>query len=72
MVEGVLARFQSNEISFHKVRGRRAGAKRHLDLHMVVPADMTVRQGHQLSGRVKRELAEALPNSEVLIHIEDE
>jgi cation diffusion facilitator family transporter len=72
VVEGVLARFESSEVSFHKVRGRRAGAKRHLDLHMVVPADMTVRQGHQLSGCVKRELAEALPNSEVLIHIEDE
>jgi cation diffusion facilitator family transporter len=72
LVEGVLAQFRSSEISFHKVRGRQAGAKRHLDLHMVVPADMTVRQGHQLSGRVKRELATALPNSEVLIHIEDE
>jgi cation diffusion facilitator family transporter len=72
VVEGVLAQFRSSEISFHKIRGRQAGAKRHLDLHMVVPAEMTVRQGHQLSGRVKRELAIALPNSDVLIHIEDE
>jgi cation diffusion facilitator family transporter len=70
-VEAVLSRFEAEGLSFHKVRGRRAGAKRHIDLHMVVSPETTVRQGHIMSGRVKHELAAVVPNAEVLIHLED-
>ena len=70
-VEAVLRRLEAEGFGFHKVRGRRAGAKRHIDLHMVVPPETTVREGHILSGRVKRELIVAVPNAEVLIHLED-
>ena len=36
-IEGVLAGFEGEGISFHAVRGRTAGSKRLIDLHMVVP-----------------------------------
>jgi divalent metal cation (Fe/Co/Zn/Cd) transporter len=58
-------------VSFHRLRGRRAGAKRHVDLHMVVPPETTVREGHARAGAVKAALVAALPNTEVLIHLED-
>jgi cation diffusion facilitator family transporter len=71
-IEGVLAGFAADEqVSFHALRGRRAGSKRHVDMHMVVPPDTTVRNGHLMSGRVKGAVREALPNAEVLIHLED-
>jgi len=72
VIEDVLAGFARAEaISFHAVRGRRAGAKRHVDMHMVVPPETTVREGHAMSGRVKAAVRRALPNTEVLIHLED-
>jgi cation diffusion facilitator family transporter len=71
VIEGVLAGFTADGVSFHALRGRRAGSKRHVDLHMVVPPETTVRHGHTLSGQVKSALREALPNLEVLIHLED-
>jgi cation diffusion facilitator family transporter len=71
-ISEVLAGFSRDEdISFHALRGRRAGSKRHVDLHMVVPPDTTVRHGHAMSGRVKTAVRDALPNTEVLIHLED-
>jgi cation diffusion facilitator family transporter len=70
-VEAVLAEFAAEGLSFHKLRGRQAGRKRHIDLHMVVPPETTVREGHQLSGRVKHAVTAAIPNAEVLIHLED-
>ena len=70
-VEAVLAELSVDGLSFHKLRGRQAGRKRHIDLHMVVPPETTVRAGHQLSGRVKQAVASAVPNAEVLIHLED-
>lgn len=67
----VLGHFSGAGVSFHAVRGRRAGAKRHVDLHMVVPPETTVRRGHAMSGEVKGALVAALPATEVLIHLED-
>ncbi len=65
------AAFEREGVSFHALRGRRAGAKRLVDLHMVVPPDTTVRRGHAMSGRVKGAVRAALPGTEVLIHLED-
>lgn len=71
-IETVLAGFVTDAgVGFHAVRGRHAGSKRHIDMHMVVPPETTVRDGHALSGRVKSAVRTALPGSEVLIHLED-
>lgn len=71
-IAAVLARFAADDgVGFHALRGRHAGSKRHIDMHMVVPPETTVRDGHVLSGRVKAAVRDALPGSEVLIHIED-
>lgn len=70
-IEGVLAGFAGEGVSFHALRGRRAGSARHVDVHMVVPPDTTVRRGHAMSGRVKAAVRAALPGTEVLIHLED-
>ncbi len=71
VLERVLATEAGGGVSFHRLRGRRAGAKRHVDLHMVVPPETTVREGHARAGAVKAALVDALPNTEVLIHLED-
>lgn len=71
-IEAVLAGFSASDgVSFHALRGRRAGSKRHVDMHMVVPPETTVRSGHAMSGRVKSAVQRRLPNAEVLIHLED-
>lgn len=71
VIQGVLAEYAGDGVSFHALRARRAGSKRHVDLHMVVPPETTVRHGHTMSGEVKGAVREALPNAEVLIHLED-
>lgn len=66
-----LGRLSVDGVSFHAVRARRAGSRRHIDLHMVVPPETTVREGHIMSGRVKGELRAVIANADVLIHLED-
>jgi divalent metal cation (Fe/Co/Zn/Cd) transporter len=70
-IELALEGFSDEGVSFHALRARRAGSKRHVDLHMVVPPETTVRSGHAMSGRVKGAVRDAVPNAEVLIHLED-
>jgi len=72
LISATLDEFAAREgVGFHALRARRSGTKRHIDMHMVVDPDTTVREGHALSGRVKAAVRRALPGSEVLIHLED-
>ena len=50
---------------------RKAGMKYHVDLHAIVNANITVKEGHILSHKLKDTLREEIPEiGEVLIHIE--
>ena len=72
LISATLDDFAAREgVGFHALRARRSGTKRHVDMHMVVDPDTTVREGHVLTGRVKTAVQRALPDSEVLIHLED-
>lgn len=71
-ISATLDDFAAREgVGFHALRARRSGTKRHIDMHMVVDPETTVREGHVLTGRVKAAVRRTLPGSEVLIHLED-
>ncbi len=56
----------------HSVRTRRAGGKKHIDFHLSLPADMSVRESHRLCDAIEGELEAKLSNTSVLIHVEPE
>ena len=50
---------------------RKAGMKYHVDLHAIVDAAITVKQGHEIAHRLKDTLRAQIPQLDnVLIHIE--
>ena len=55
---------------FHRLRTRRIGATRQVDLHMSVDASLTVAQVHVISEDVEREIEGRLPGTVVVIHVE--
>ncbi|HMK93016.1 MAG TPA: cation diffusion facilitator family transporter [Thermoleophilia bacterium] len=57
-------------VGYHKLRTRRAGSKRHIDLHITVPDQMTIAEAHEVADHIEADIAERLPNCEVLVHIE--
>jgi cation diffusion facilitator family transporter len=57
---------------YHKLRARRAGARRYIDLHLQFHRGTTLEVAHQLSQQVREAIEAELPNSEVLIHTEPE
>lgn len=70
-LEIALASLQEpNLLSYSDLRTRRHGHRRHVDLTIHVPEDLTVKQGHDVADRVEATLEAALPNSEVLCHVE--
>jgi cation diffusion facilitator family transporter len=57
---------------YHKLRARRGGARRYIDLHLQFRKGTTLENAHELAHEVRGAIEAELPNSEVLIHAEPE
>ena len=69
-LDGALERYRARGIEFHALRTRQAGARSFVTLHVLVPADWTVAQGHSLAHEVELDIRAALPDAAVLTHVE--
>ncbi len=54
------------------LRGRQAGARRHVDLHVQFRAGMTLEEAHGIAHRLQAAIRERLGPADVLIHLEPE
>jgi cation diffusion facilitator family transporter len=57
---------------FHKLRARRAGSRRYVDLHVQFAAGTTLEAAHETAHALQDAIAERLPGTDVLIHLEPE
>lgn len=69
-IHDVMIRYTGRFIEYHKLRTRKSGHIRHIDMHLVVPKQMTVEAGHTLSHQITADIENCLPNSLTLVHIE--
>lgn len=71
-IRDVLDEHADNFIEYHGLRTRHVGSHHAVDLHLVVPRDMPVAAAHDLSTHLEVEIADALPQTDVVIHVEPE
>lgn len=57
-------------VQYHKLRSRKSGNIRYIDLHLVVPSADSVQAGHDVGHQISEAIEERLPNSLVLVHVE--
>ncbi|MBC7339714.1 MAG: cation transporter [Firmicutes bacterium] len=70
VIQEIIARHSSDFVNFHRMRSRRAGPERHIDLHLVVHGDHTVAEAHALCDAIEREIEGRFPRTDVVIHVE--
>jgi cation diffusion facilitator family transporter len=72
-IRGVVTDFGGRGIvGFHELRGRQAGARRHIDLHVQFSAGTTLEDAHSTAHRLQAAIQERLGDADVLIHLEPE
>ena len=59
-------------IGFHKLRARRAGSRRYLDLHVQFRRGTSLERAHRVSHDLQAAIRERLRGADVLIHLEPE
>ena len=57
-------------VGYHKLRARRAGSRRHVDLHVTVDEDLTVTEAHEVAMHITEDIRDCIPNTDVLVHVE--
>ena len=57
---------------YHKLRARKSGPQRHIDFHLQLKAETTLGEAHKISDTLEERIRHQLPNSDVLIHLEDD
>ncbi|MGD0355569.1 MAG: cation diffusion facilitator family transporter [Dehalococcoidia bacterium] len=56
--------------SIHRVRSRKSGASRFIDLHVVVDPAMTVTDSHEITEKMETAIKKKLTGADVTVHIE--
>jgi cation diffusion facilitator family transporter len=57
-------------LGFHRLRTRRSGSMRFIDMHIVVPREWTVVEAHDLADRLEKRIALDLQPATVVIHVD--
>ena len=71
-IQATIAKAAEGAIEAHDLQTRPAGPATFIQFHLVVPADMTVTQAHDICDRIENALRDAVPGARVTIHIEPE
>ncbi len=70
VIHDVLKRHAEEVLEYHKLRTRKAGHIRHIDMHLLVPRGLSVGKAHKLSHEITRQIEAELPHSQILVHME--
>lgn len=69
-IEGLLAGYRRQGLDFHALRTRQAGSRTFVTLHVLVPGQWTVKQGHDWAERIEADIRAAMPHAHVTTHLE--
>lgn len=70
LVEEILASYRKGGVEYHALRTRRAGMRKFINVHVLVPGTWTVHDGHELLEDIEGKIRRRLENSVVFTHLE--
>jgi cation diffusion facilitator family transporter len=72
-IEAAIAAARTPEVAgYHKLRARRAGSRRYIDLHVQYRSGTSLERAHELAHKMRDEIEADIRRAEVLIHVEPE
>jgi cation diffusion facilitator family transporter len=69
-IEAVLQKYRAEGLEFHALRTRQAGRQAFITLHVLVPGDWTVQQGHDRLEQIEADIRAVIPFSHLTTHLE--
>jgi cation diffusion facilitator family transporter len=70
-IKAAITEHYGNEVvEFHKLRTRKAGNQRYIDLHLVMPKHISVEEAHTMCDHLEKDMKNRLLNTDITIHVE--
>jgi len=69
-IEKVIGEHSHQFIDYHKLKTRKSGNMKHIDFHITVDPQLTVKETHDIIGYMKKDMNEKFKNTRVNIHID--
>jgi cation diffusion facilitator family transporter len=66
----IMEHFGEKVVGFHRLRTRKAGSQRYIDLHLVMPKHVSVEEAHAVCDHLEKDMENRLPHTDVTIHVE--
>jgi len=57
-------------LDYHRLRTRRAGPEKHIDLHLTICRYRTLEEAHRLADHLENAIEAIIPQSQVIIHVD--
>ena len=71
VVRRAIADYPGSElVGFHKLRGRRAGSARHIDLHLQFAPGTSLERAHAVAHELQAAVRVTIPRADLLVHME--
>ena len=70
IIENEINKYSSIYCDYHDLKTRRSGPTKHVDLHLVVPEDMSIKDAHDICDKIEYDIETILKNTHVMIHLE--
>lgn len=70
IIQSCIADHNAQVVGFHKLRSRKSGGQRFVDLHIVVPHYTDIDKAHQLCHHLEHHIKHRLSRADLTIHIE--
>lgn len=68
--QAITEHFGGEVVSFHRLRTRKAGSQRYIDLHLVMPRQITLEEAHRMCDHLEEDIRNRLVRTDVTIHVE--
>ncbi|OGO07422.1 MAG: hypothetical protein A2Y92_03240 [Chloroflexi bacterium RBG_13_57_8] len=68
--QAITEHFGGEVVSFHKLRTRKAGSQRYIDLHLVMPKQVSIEEAHTMCDHLEKDMKTRLLRTDVTIHVE--
>jgi cation diffusion facilitator family transporter len=69
-IQAVLDSYRNRGLAFHALRTRVAGSRNFVSLHVLVPGEWTIQQGHDLCEEIEQKIRHVLYHAHVTTHLE--
>ncbi len=68
--QAIIEHFGEEVVSFHRLRTRKAGSQRYIDLHLVMPRRISIAEAHEMCDHLEKDMRNRLLRTDVTIHVE--